>query len=325
MVEPALSPVLLPEHRQTWLSSRKIGSSDAAAACGLKSFGRGRPELILEKAGLLAGPSESEEMESGRDFEPIIATRYERNTGVKLLIPDPMMYESSRHPHMTATPDRLVAGELKVVELKAVFYGDRSSDVTNKWGEEGTDEIPMNYMMQVQHQLAVLDAEVADVACLYFGRLRVYTVHRNDTLIERLIELEEETWDIIQEVKQGRTTRLQQMIAEPWYPERDKLLELIHQPEKGVSIGITDGDVLRTIAYYEDETRWIKEAETRKKQYKAKIIDAMGSASIAILPDGRKVRRGVAHRKAYQVEAGSYQTFTLSGKAKSNGQGSDDE
>lgn len=323
MVAPVLSSVLPHEQRQTWLASRKIGSSDAAAACGLKSFGRGRPELILEKAGLLAGPSESEEMESGRDFEPIIATRYERKTGAKLLIPDPMMYESSRHPHMTATPDRLVAGELRVVELKAVFYGDRSGDVTNKWGEEGTDEIPMNYMMQVQHQLAVLNAEIADVACLYFGRLRVYTVRRNDTLIERLIELEAETWDIIQQVKAGNTARLQMMILDGPEQGKDKLLDALFKPEKDASVGITDADLLEAVRSYEDESRWALDCEERKRAAKAKILAYMGPASIGLLPDGRKVRRGIAKRKSYTVEPCEYPTFSIS-KAKKNGQGSDD-
>ena len=64
------------------------------------------------------------------------------------------------------------------------------------WGEEGTDEIPQYYQTQVQHYMAVLGAPVCDVAVLIGGSdFRIYTVRRDQELIDLLINDEEEFWE----------------------------------------------------------------------------------------------------------------------------------
>ena len=95
-----------------------------------------------------------------------------------------------RHPvyeWMLATPDRLVLdadGQVeRILEIKASF------GAWDEWGDEGTDEIPDAYVIQVQHQMEVLNIDICDVAVLLSGyNFRVYTVFRNDALAQKLIE-----------------------------------------------------------------------------------------------------------------------------------------
>ncbi len=186
--------------RDEWLSVRKhgIGSSDAAAAVGLNPY-QSQLELWLEKTGrdALRPKSDTHDEDSpaywGNILEPIVATHYTQRTGHRvrrinavLQHPDPSL------SWMLANIDREVigAGEVQILECKtAGINGARL------W-KEG---VPVYVQLQVMHQLAVTGKQAADVAVLLGGQhLEIHRIERDDELIARLIDLEQDFWSYVQ-------------------------------------------------------------------------------------------------------------------------------
>jgi predicted phage-related endonuclease len=65
------------------------------------------------------------------------------------------------------------------------------------WGEDGSAEIPVDVWVQVQHEMAVVNATEAHVAVL-FGHhtFRVYVIKRDEAFIEKLIEKLDAWWNM---------------------------------------------------------------------------------------------------------------------------------
>lgn len=166
---------------KAWEQARRkcIGSSDAAKILGLSSFG-GALDVWADKHGLRQREPESLRLRMGKVLEPIIAGVYVEQTGRRLKKP-PFM----RHPQyewLGASIDRIVVGEARLVEIK-------SSDWSPGWGPEGTDQVPDDYYVQIQHQLLVSGLPLADCALLLgFGKFRLYHVHADPELHKMMVE-----------------------------------------------------------------------------------------------------------------------------------------
>lgn len=187
-----------------WHADRKagIGSSDAPIITGDAPRSWGDPIELLQrlyaiKSGLIdddAPPNPF--MEWGIRLEQVVADWYTEQTGHKL-----QRVGRRRHPEhewMAASLDRQTIGvrPKRNIEIKTSQGG-------GDWGEPGTAEIPIHVLIQVQHQLAVTGLSIADVAVLLHGSdPRIYTVERDDELIEGLIDLEAEFMACVRE---GRT------------------------------------------------------------------------------------------------------------------------
>lgn len=284
--------------RDKWLAQRRggIGSSDAAALLGISRWSTPY-SVYLDKTGQLPDLPPNPAMEWGNRLEEAIATAYAERTGERLEDTTHRVFQHPTHPWMLATPDRLTEGG-RVVEVKTA-----SAWSADEWGEPGTDEVPDVYLVQVNHQLAVLGLEQADVAVLIGGQdFRVYHVARNDRLIRHLIAVEESFWDRVQTRQPPEPT---------WtHPETPAVLEALYPPEESVSCDLDDS-ALQWVRLYEDMGERSRTAAEERAVAKARLIHLMGSASLARLPDGREVVRKTVRRKAYSVGAGEYNSFRI--------------
>lgn len=142
-----------------------------------------------EKVGLVVPGDETdvpEHVELGNLLEPVVASLYARRTGFDLYEPGTLVHPQD--PLRIATPDRLVRGMRRGCQIK-------KTRTMGGWGTEGTDEIPEAILCQVQYEMSVADLEVVDVPVLFFGsHLAVYTVYRDDELIEGLVEIAHRFW-----------------------------------------------------------------------------------------------------------------------------------
>jgi putative phage-type endonuclease len=173
--------------RAKWLEDRRsgIGGSDVAAVCGVSKW-KTPYALWQDKRGELPPSPDNEAMLWGRVLEPVIRQQYAERTGRIVRVPDGII-RSPRHDFMIANPDGLT-DDRRLFEAKTA----RSA---HGWGEEGSDEVPTDYMLQVQHYMAVLDCEVADVAVLIGGSdFRIYEVPADAELQALIIEAEAEFW-----------------------------------------------------------------------------------------------------------------------------------
>lgn len=176
--------------RNDWLKLRRqgIGGSDVAAILGLSKW-KTPLDVFNDKTGESA-PEEQEDnasMEWGRRLEPVIRDKYAEATGFKVAKPD-LMLVSDEHPFMIADVDG-IAEDGRILECK-------TARTARDWGEEGMDEIPEYYQTQVQHYMAVTGAAACDVAVLIGGSdFRIYTVKRDQELIDILIKEESKFWN----------------------------------------------------------------------------------------------------------------------------------
>jgi putative phage-type endonuclease len=187
--------------REDWLKYRDlgIGASDAAAAVGMSKY-KTPFELYQEKRHEVEPEdlSENENVEMGILLEPVVAELFERRTGKRVEFVHAIL-QHPEYPWMLANLDRRVVGERAVLECKTAnaFAQMRGDD----WGdpEAEPDAVPTEYLIQVQHQLAVTGLDVAYIGVLFGGlKMRVYTINRDDAMIATLIALESGFWDKVQ-------------------------------------------------------------------------------------------------------------------------------
>lgn len=241
---------------------RGIGSSDAPAVLGLSPW-RTPIELWLEKTGQ-AGRNDdgNEATHFGTLLEPMIATEYARRTGRRFRADVEPIHSHPQRPWQLATPDR-VTTDGRIVEIKSA-----------KWARGWTDDddgIPIYYAAQVAHQLAVLDADIADVCVLIGGNeLRIYTIDRDATLERALIEREDAFWQHV--VQQTPPAPINANDVALLYP-RDTMPSVVSTLE-------TLADVDRLKALKAD----IKAMEKAAEQIDARVRLAFGEAAQLLDP-----------------------------------------
>lgn len=174
----------LTAHQQTRRAGG-LGASEIAAVVGLNPW-RSAHDVWLVKRGLVTEAG-NVHTRMGQRIEACILDEYRESTGATLTFPGTVVH--AREPWMLATPDAFVEAERRNVEVKNV--GWRSA---LHWGEE-EDAIPDYYRPQVAWQLEVLDVDEAHVAAWIGGSdFRIYTVRRNASLAEVLIEAGRRFW-----------------------------------------------------------------------------------------------------------------------------------
>ncbi len=171
-----------------WLALRRtgIGGSDAGTVCGLNPFSSPM-KLFYDKTGENTEERDSETLRQGRDLEEYVAQRFMEATGLKVRRSN-YMYRSREHPFMIADVDRLVCGEDAGLECKTA-----SAYSADKWKD---GNIPLHYIMQCFHYMAVTGKRTWYIAAVILGREFVY--HKlawDDGLIAGLVRAEEDFWE----------------------------------------------------------------------------------------------------------------------------------
>ena len=286
------------DSRDEWLEARRhgIGASDAAAVLGLSAWSSPLT-LYCDKLGIVEPqPADLERMEWGHALEVPIAARYARETGRQVVDPGRWTIRvSAAHPFMLATLDREAVDPKKgpgVVEVK---------NWNGFQGGQWEDEPPLQYQVQLQHQLAVTGYQWGSLAVLIGGNRFYWTdVERNDKFIDALIEAESLFWDRVQR-------------QDPPPPDaseacRDVLKRLWPKeaPGKIIALGADAAvwDDKRLIAKKQID-EW-KDAEREADNW---LISALGDAEAAILPDGTRYTYKQQPRKAYTVAATKFRVL----------------
>lgn len=180
--------MLTPEQREARLTG--LGGSDAGAIAGVNPYA-GPFDVWARFHVPDDGPEvETEAAEWGHALEPLIAEKFAQRMGLRLIQPR----ETFRHPThdwMIGHVDRLSEDGRVLVEVKTA--GLRGAD---RWGDEGTDEVPEEYRLQVAHYCVVRpDVEVAFIPVLIGGQdFRIYEIPRDRELEEMLVDLEHDFW-----------------------------------------------------------------------------------------------------------------------------------
>lgn len=151
---------------EEWLTLRKtgIGGSDAGSICGVNPFGSPM-KVYYDKTGSKVEELDNEAVRQGHDLEDYVAQRFMEATGLKVRRSN-YMYRSTEYPFMIADVDRLVAGEDAGLECKTA-----SAYNADKWKD---GEIPLHYVMQCYHYMAVTGKRTWYIAVVILGQKFVY-------------------------------------------------------------------------------------------------------------------------------------------------------
>jgi putative phage-type endonuclease len=295
-------------HNPEWHETRagRIGSSDAAAACGVSKW-KSRLELYLEKKGELeAQPIDPTAAHWGTVLERTVAEEAQRRTGWKLRnLKNHLIHK--KLPWMVCELDRHI-----------VAFDDRGPGIcecktssawnVNNWGPDGSTQFPDDYLIQVQHQLAVTGWNWAILAVLIGGRdYRIYPVDRDEGLISDIIDLEQ---DLITRIETNNP-------PDPDF-DHNTTPDLITRMYPG-----TDGRVIDLPAEAQHWHNVFIEARAQAAQYekvaegaRAHLKHLVGGAAVGRLPDGTGYNRKKVKVKGYTVEDSEYISFKHTKKPK---------
>lgn len=173
---------------EEWLKYRKMGISgtDAGSICGLNPY-RSAMQVFIDKTTDAIEEIDNEAMKQGRDLEEYVAQRFCEMTGKKVRRAN-AIFSNDEHPWMLANFDRLIVGERSGLECKTVSaYG------VDKW-KDGA--VPMHYLLQCQHYLAVSGYDAWYIAALILGKeFIIRKIERDEELISDLIKIEKHFWE----------------------------------------------------------------------------------------------------------------------------------
>ena len=171
-----------------------LGGSDAAAVLGLSPYSSAL-DVYLRATGASEGPDETYAMRRGTALEPILRDEYERQSG--RLAASGVSMRHPKYPWMVAHTDGRVADAKGLIDDRRILEIKTTGLWTAQdWGEAGTDEIPEQHLVQVQHYLSVTGAEVCDVCAEIAGRdVELFEVPRNEELISMIEDIEGAFWN----------------------------------------------------------------------------------------------------------------------------------
>lgn len=173
---------------EEWLEDRRkgIGGSDVATILGLNKY-KSVYQLWLEKTGQVEVTSaQSEAAYWGNTLEEVVAEEFSKRTGKKVRRRN-MVFEHPKYPFLRANIDRDVVGENAVLECKTA-----NQYLANEWDE---DEIPIQYICQVQHYMNVLNLDYVYFAVLIGGQKFIWKkMERDQELIDMITEKLVEFW-----------------------------------------------------------------------------------------------------------------------------------
>lgn len=290
--------------REEWLAARRtygIGSSDVPAILGISRF-QSPLALYHQKKGLEdPSPAYQEHARWGQILEGPIAQRFSEETGRAVFDPnesgDFKILRRTDKPWMIASVDRIQAATLPQAHNLGMSLGEDVKpapraglgilEVKNahlymrdEWmGEAANNQPPVEYQVQLQHQLAVSGALWGSIAALIGGMIFVWAdLERDQALIDKLIELEDEF-------------RLRLELSEP--PPADgsestkEVLKKLYPKDTGEVIQLPSESAdwhagLAAAKLARDK------AEADFDLYSNLLKQAIGSATAGILPNGEQ-------------------------------------
>lgn len=176
--------------KNEWLKWRikGIGGSDVSVIAGINKF-RSVFQLWLEKTGqVVSEEKETDFTHFGTVLEPVVKKEFMRRTGLKIRAKRAIL-QSEEYPFMLADLDGVIYedGEMCIFEAKT------ASAYKQEIWEKG---VPEEYLLQIQHYMAVTGARKTYIAALVGGnRFFYHVVERDEELIALIIAMEKRFWE----------------------------------------------------------------------------------------------------------------------------------
>lgn len=141
------SPAPIVEHGSEWYEQRRrgIGGSDAAAVLGYSRWHSAYDVWRAKIDDSAAPDGGNESTRRGTRREPELVREYATLTGKTVYKTPTLIHPSINYVH--ANLDGIILGE-RVIEAK-------TSRRRDGWGDEGTEDVPIDYYLQTQHYMMI--------------------------------------------------------------------------------------------------------------------------------------------------------------------------
>lgn len=260
--------------REEWLKWRRmgIGGSDVSVIAGVNRY-RSVFQLWLEKTGQ-EEPQEtdSEYTHFGTILEPVVKQEFTRRTGLKVRNKRAIL-QSSEHPFMLADLDGVIHENGKM----CIFEAKTASAYKQEVWEEG---VPLEYLYQIQHYMAVTGAEKTYIAALVGGNHFLYhEIYRDMEMTDAIIRMEKEFWE--EYVLAGKEPPADGSEA------TTKFLNEKYRESNGVTVELPQ-EVLPLCEKYDDITARLNELKEEKEAAANQIKNYLGENESGVVGD-RKV------------------------------------
>lgn len=282
--------------RGAWLAGRRsvIGASDSAAILG---HGYADQSIVtIWESKVFGSPDDDEDarLRVGTLIEPALRSIFENETGLQLGQHNP--YTIYHHPQfhwMGATLDGHIEedGRIIPVELKNVGQFNK-----REWEEEP----PLKFSIQLQHQIAVLNAPYGYLFALIGGNDPVVNMlDRNERFISALLPRLESFWGYVERrelppVDDSEAT--------------SKVLGRIFKEREGLTVTLPE-DAATWAQDLEKAKADEKDAKKRATAAANKLTAAIGEAAIGEIPGHGRYSWSTVNRAGYEVQPTSYRTL----------------
>lgn len=260
--------------REEWLKWRcmGVGGSDASVIAGVNKY-RSVFRLWLEKTGQ-EEPQEtdSEYTHFGTILEPVVKQEFTRRTGLKIRNKRAIL-QSSEYPFMLADLDGVINENGKM----CIFEAKTASAYKQEVWEDG---VPLEYLYQIQHYMAVTGAEKTYIAALVGGNHFIYhEVARDGEMIAGIIRMEKEFWE--EYVLAGKEPPADGSEA------TTKFLNEKYKNSNGITVELPE-EVLPLCERYDDITARLNKLKEEKEAVTNQVKNYLGENESGVVGD-RKI------------------------------------
>lgn len=255
-----------------------IGGSDMPIIMGLSNY-KTPYQLYLEKTGQVESSDEESEYQYwGHQLEGLVRDEFAKRNNVSVETPETIVHPF--HDFLRANVDGIIPAWNAVLEVKC-----SSSFMANLWGEDGSDVIPMQYLVQVAHYCAVTNSDAAYIAVLIGGNdYREFKYTRDRDLEEHVIHAAQTFWNCVK--TNTPPDPVNQVDLKLMFPK--------HKEQKTITINNDVAQQLTTLS----KTRFqIKELSDVEEQYKFNIMQFMQDAECLVDDTGRPVISWKANKR----------------------------
>lgn len=192
-----------------WFKERKtyIGGSDIGAIVGMNKY-KTAVDVYLDKTSediKLINHLEYANVYAENEVTKMMIKKYVNLTRYRIKKPRGLIFHKD-YSFLGANINRWVGDKEYILECKSAdyLYTDYSSAI--EWGEQGTDQIPNNYLCQVAWYSAITGVPKVDIAVLIgdvtedgiiglsIKDFRIYTYTKNKEFEDKLITIGKNFW-----------------------------------------------------------------------------------------------------------------------------------
>lgn len=255
-----------------------IGGSDIPIILGLSTY-KTPYQLYLEKKALITPSDEvTEQQYWGNRLEEIIRQEFSIRNNVTIETPETLIHPF--YPFLRANIDGFIPKWNSVLEVKC-----SSSFMSNLWGEQNTDIIPMAYLVQVAHYCSVTNADSAYIAVLIGGNeYRQYKYKRDLELEHTIINAASHFWNQVESNK-------------PPAPVNEIDLKIMFPKSKNNQETLINNQIKEELMQLSTVKSKIKDLESIEQDKKFQIMKFMGDSEALIQESGETLVTWKSNKK----------------------------